>query len=206
MVRRDEPGTGRMDEDRFLAVFEQHVVAIHAYLSRRAGRGTADELLSEVWVRAVSSRKGYVGVWSQCLPWLYGIARNTLRTHWAQEARYRRFGAHEARGHDPYGAVDDRLDAQAAGPALRAALSSLSEGEREVLLLVAWELLTPTEAAAVLGIPAATARVRLHRARSRMAHGIGTPAIDRGVPLNSQVDRGSGGATRNLCNRGGSSS
>jgi RNA polymerase sigma-70 factor (ECF subfamily) len=37
-----------------------------------------------------------------------------------------------------------------------------------MLLLIVWEQLTPTEAAAVVGIPPATARTRLHRARSRM--------------------------------------
>jgi DNA-directed RNA polymerase specialized sigma24 family protein len=44
----------------------------------------------------------------------------------------------------------------------------LSEVERELLLLVAWEQLTPSEAAEVLEIPAGTARSRLHRARERM--------------------------------------
>jgi DNA-directed RNA polymerase specialized sigma24 family protein len=47
-------------------------------------------------------------------------------------------------------------------------MGELPEADREVLLLVAWEQLTPTEAAAVVGIPAATARTRLHRARTRM--------------------------------------
>jgi len=39
---------------------------------------------------------------------------------------------------------------------------------REVLLLVAWEQLTPAEAAAVLGVPPGTARSRLHRARAAL--------------------------------------
>ena len=51
---------------------------------------------------------------------------------------------------------------------LRAALADLPEGDREMLLLIAWEQLTPTEAAAVVGIGAGTARTRLHRARARM--------------------------------------
>jgi RNA polymerase sigma-70 factor (ECF subfamily) len=40
--------------------------------------------------------------------------------------------------------------------------------ERELMLLIAWEQLTPSEAASVVGIPAGTARSRLHRARSRL--------------------------------------
>jgi RNA polymerase sigma-70 factor (ECF subfamily) len=37
-----------------------------------------------------------------------------------------------------------------------------------VLLLVAWEQLTPAQAAAVLGVPQGTARSRLHRARAAL--------------------------------------
>ena len=65
-------------------------------------------------------------------------------------------------------AVDDRLDAWAERGRLRAALSGLSESDRELLPLVAWEGLTPAEAAAVLGIGQAAARSRLHRTRMRV--------------------------------------
>jgi RNA polymerase sigma factor (sigma-70 family) len=46
------------------------------------------------------------------------------------------------------------------------AVRALPAAEREVLLLVAWEQLTPAEAAKVLGVPQGTARSRLHRARA----------------------------------------
>lgn len=64
--------------------------------------------------------------------------------------------------------MDQRLDAAALAPELRRALADLPAEERELLLLVSWEELTPTEAAAVVGIPAGTARSRLHRARGRL--------------------------------------
>jgi RNA polymerase sigma-70 factor (ECF subfamily) len=48
---------------------------------------------------------------------------------------------------------------------MQQALAALSEADREVLLLVAWEDLSPAEAAYALGIPQGTARSRLHRAR-----------------------------------------
>ena len=52
-------------------------------------------------------------------------------------------------------------------------LATLSDEEREVLLLVRWEQLTPAEVAVALAIPQGTARSRLHRAlsvlRSEMA-------------------------------------
>ena len=71
-----------------------------------------------------------------------------------------------------WGEVDARIDAQALRNQLRAALGVLSPSERELLLLVAWEGLTPTEAAQALGISQGAARIRLHRARQRALHAL----------------------------------
>ena len=49
---------------------------------------------------------------------------------------------------------------------LAAALAGLSAGDRDVLLLIAWEQLTYDETAHALGIPVGTVRSRLNRARS----------------------------------------
>ncbi len=70
-------------------------------------------------------------------------------------------------------AVDARLDAEANRGQLRSALTVLSERDRELLLLVAWEGLTPAEAAEVLGIGSVAARSRLHRARRRALQALG---------------------------------
>ncbi len=49
-----------------------------------------------------------------------------------------------------------------------AALARLAPREREALMLIAWEGLTPTQAASVLGESPGAFRARLHRARRRM--------------------------------------
>ena len=55
--------------------------------------------------------------------------------------------------------------------------------KREVLLLVAWERLTPAEVARTLDIPQGTARSRLHRARQLMAGELdGDPDHERDQP------------------------
>jgi RNA polymerase sigma-70 factor (ECF subfamily) len=48
------------------------------------------------------------------------------------------------------------------------ALSRLPLRDREVLLLVGVEGLTPSEAASACGLPPVTVRARLHRARERL--------------------------------------
>jgi RNA polymerase sigma-70 factor (ECF subfamily) len=62
----------------------------------------------------------------------------------------------------------NRLDSAPRARALLAAIRALPPDERDVLLLVAWEQLTPTQAAAALGVPPGTARSRLHRARAAL--------------------------------------
>jgi RNA polymerase sigma-70 factor (ECF subfamily) len=155
----------------FSELLRRHGQAVHAYLARRGGRDAADDLLGEVWLRAYASRQQYDERWPNARPWLYGIARNVLREHWRHARPDVPFGERRTdwdASEDPWPAVDDRLDATAQMARLRCALAQLASGDREVLLLVTWEGLTPAEAAIALGIPAGTARSRLHRARGLM--------------------------------------
>jgi RNA polymerase sigma-70 factor, ECF subfamily len=61
--------------------------------------------------------------------------------------------------------VDDRLTAQGLRRRLLAALASLPQQDRDVVVLIAWEELSYAEVAATLDIAEGTVRSRLHRAR-----------------------------------------
>jgi RNA polymerase sigma factor (sigma-70 family) len=154
--------------DAFVEVVRRHEVAVHAFLARRAGRQAADDLLGEVWVRAFGGRAGFDPGHDDARPWLYGIARNVLRAHWRARRPAGPPGVVEAV--DPWDDVIDRLDSAAAARTreMAGAVRALPPEERDVLLLVAWEQLTPAQAALVLGIPPGTARSRLHRARAAL--------------------------------------
>jgi RNA polymerase sigma-70 factor (ECF subfamily) len=152
-----------------------HGAAIHAYLARRGGRQTADDLFGEVWLQAYVARSTYDPALGARLPWLYGIARNVLRGHWRRGHAQEIALAHPPT--DPWADADDRLSAADRFDDLRRALQQLNAEEREVLLLVAWERLTPTEVAGVLNIPPGTARSRLHRARQLMRTEIDPSAV-----------------------------
>ena len=155
----------RVDPELLGVLYERHAAAVFRYLSRRAGVAAAEDLLGEVFAAALTARKRVVPHPSDsALPWLYGIAGNVLRAH---RRRSPDAAALDRAGAVDWDAVDTRLDAQARSAELRAALGVLTEQERELLLLVAWEGLTPGEAAAALRLNPATARSRLHRARAR---------------------------------------
>jgi len=162
--KADEHLAGRSERDdpaAFVELFWRHGPAVHSYLTRRAGRQDADDLLSEVWLRAFKGRANRQS--SDVLPWLYGIARNVLSAHWRQQARPTTH-AELSGAFDPWPDADTRLDAAAQRDSIGRILAMLSQDERDVLLLVVWEQLTPAEVAAVLGLPQGTARSRLHRA------------------------------------------
>jgi RNA polymerase sigma-70 factor (ECF subfamily) len=161
--------------DAFVEVVSRHEVAVHAFLARRAGHQVAADLLGEVWLRAFAGRGGYDPAYPDARPWLFGIARNVLRAHWratrgdnhAPGGTTEEFPLAQAQT-DPWDAVVARLDSATRVRALASAIRALPQDERDVLLLVAWEQLTPAQAATVLGIPQGTARSRLHRARAAL--------------------------------------
>jgi RNA polymerase sigma-70 factor (ECF subfamily) len=146
-------------------LYERHARAVFRYLARRAGPPAAEDLASEVFIAALSTSSRVVAHDSgSALPWLYGIALNVLRRHFKKTRPVHEVASDLVMDWD---AVDDRLDAWAERGRLRAALAGLSDSDRELLLLVAWEGLTPAEAAAALSISQTIARSRLHRARTR---------------------------------------
>ena len=164
--------------DAFVEVARRHEVAIHGYLVRRAGRQAADDLLAEVWLRAFAARGRYDPESDDARPWLYGIARNVLREHWRTGSGDAPAALDESRV-DPWDDIDDRLDSAARAKAAASAVRALPAAEREVLLLVAWEQLTPAEVAKVLGVPPGTARSRLHRARATVRQALSDQDADR---------------------------
>jgi RNA polymerase sigma-70 factor (ECF subfamily) len=109
--------------------------------------------------------------------WLYGVARKVLANHHRSRRRRGRL-ADELRQHattsgrpeHPAAGADD-------GAAIATAFANLRAGDRELLLLAAWEGLEPAGIAQVLGITGVAARVRLHRARQRFAVHLATTGV-----------------------------
>jgi RNA polymerase sigma-70 factor, ECF subfamily len=145
----------RPAEERFREVFS-HLGAVTAYARRRGSRdadGIAAEAMSIAWRRLADVPR------EDPLPWLYATARNLLLAEWRMESRT---AAALSAPSVPAPELQE-LD-----PPLDRALRSLGPADREALLLVAWEDLSPAQAARVLGLKPTAFRVRLLRARRRL--------------------------------------
>jgi RNA polymerase sigma-70 factor (ECF subfamily) len=151
---------------RFELLYGRHAAAVKAYVMRRAGESIADDVVAEVFV--VCWRR-FEDVPAEPLPWLLGVARRVLSTQWRGEKRREALAQRLQHDSNPAAATVHLSE----DGVLADALGRLSENDRELLLLIAWDGMTPSGAAAVLGIKPATARVRLLRARRRLTVALG---------------------------------
>lgn len=165
----------------FSELVRRHEVAVHGFLARRVGPGLVEDLLADVWSAAFAGRGAYDRSWPNARPWLYGIARNVVSSRLRKD---RRVEPPSPAFLDPWPAVDDRIDGAAA---VKEAVKGLPDKERDVLLLVVWEQLTVVEAAVTLGIPAGTARSRLHRARIALRERLDGGLNDPWVPTTREA-------------------
>jgi RNA polymerase sigma factor (sigma-70 family) len=158
------------DAKAFGELFWRHNGAVHAYLARRAGRDTADDLVAEVWLRAFRDRANFDPLYADARPWLFGIARNVLNAHWRHLSKAPPL--FPVAISDPWPEFEEQIDVTERRSELVRALDALTDDEREVLLLVAWERMSSASIALMLDVPASTVRNRLHRARTIMRSGL----------------------------------
>ncbi len=159
----------RLAEASFRRLYADHGREILAYALRRVSdpEDAADvvaETFLVAWRRAEDVPPG-----AQARLWLYGVARRTLANQRRGERRRERL-TERLRADLPPALAEP---AEPAGADVVAALARLGPDDREVLRLSAWEELSPSELAAVLGISAVAARSRLHRARRRLRRALG---------------------------------
>jgi RNA polymerase sigma factor (sigma-70 family) len=156
----------------FGVLFDRHGEAVRTFCARRTGSlDAADDLVSIVFLEAWRRRDDVELVDGNALPWLYGIARLTIRHRWRTALRHRRaLGrlASAAAVPDHADEVAGRLDDERHLARLQAAFQRLGAADRDVLTLCVWQGLSYAEAAVALDVAVGTVRSRLSRARRRL--------------------------------------
>jgi RNA polymerase sigma factor (sigma-70 family) len=158
----------------FEQLFRDTRTDLLAYIMRRAPSAEdAADMLAETyliaWQKLDAIPRG-----ERARLWLFGVARNLLlkgaSRRRSRHALVERLAGELRSAPAPHPPVED---ARSSG--LRAALAALPERDREILMLTAWEGLTPKQIAVVVGTPVNVVRVRLHRARTRLKRDLSPP-------------------------------
>jgi RNA polymerase sigma factor (sigma-70 family) len=151
---------------RFGRLYREQARAVLAYALRRVDNPEdAADVVAETFLVAWRRLDEVPFGGSETL-WLYAVARRVTANLRRAEGRRGRLAERLVESLRSESVADSVADGEAA-EALRA-MRDLGEEDRELLLLVSWEELSPGEAAKVLGISSLAARSRLHRARRRL--------------------------------------
>jgi RNA polymerase sigma-70 factor (ECF subfamily) len=167
------------DAAAFERLYARHKGPLFRYVLRSVkGRGEAEELYQDVWMKVIEARGRYVPK-AKFTTWLYTVAHNRLVDHW------------RARGLTIVASTDDEDSAVpelAAAPSaephrvsearetlerLAAALAALPLAQREAFLLHHEGDLTAAEIAAATGTNEEAAKSRLRYAMNKLREAIG---------------------------------
>jgi RNA polymerase sigma factor (sigma-70 family) len=169
----------RREPAAFADLYRRHVGAVHRWFRARVTDGVAGDLTAETFAQAaVGLRRFRDEAAGSAAPWLFGIAKNLLRSYYEKqrvETRARERLGMPIRSYElDLDSLGDRVDAAGARPVLDAALSSLPSAQREALELRVLDERGYADVAAELGITEVAARLRVMRALgalSRMLKG-----------------------------------
>ncbi|TDD21399.1 RNA polymerase sigma factor [Nonomuraea diastatica] len=164
------------EPERFAAIFDAHFAEIHRYVASRLGLSAAEDVVADTFLTAFRNRSRYDAARSSARTWLYGIATNLISMQRRAEMRALRAMGRQPPDltvEGPENRVVTSVTAQELQPAIAQAISSLNDGDRDVLLLVALAELSHEEIAAALGIPYGTVGSRLNRARKKVRAALG---------------------------------
>jgi RNA polymerase sigma factor (sigma-70 family) len=153
--------------------YRAHYDDVVRYFARRVNDPhLVADLVAETFLTVVECAGRFDPRKGRPLAWLFGIAHHTLqRSHRRRDTDRRlavRLAGRRELDDDDIAELEAYIDKQGFLTRLPQAVRRLSPGERELVGLVDVEGLTPSEAGRILRIPATLARVRLHRARTKL--------------------------------------
>ncbi|MFI9503322.1 RNA polymerase sigma factor [Nocardia sp. NPDC052566] len=177
----EERLSGRTAE--FEELYRAHIGLVLSYFARRTtDPQTAADLTADTFVEAITSFGSFDAQRGTGRGWLLTIARRVYARHCESATRNRdtlaRLGGHRQIDDDEATELLARIDAEASGRGLMAALAALPALDRHAIELVDIAGLTPKEAAVALGVSSGTLRVRLFRARTRLRKQTGHDAMN----------------------------
>lgn len=160
------------------ALWLDHMPAVESFARRRCPGAAVDDVVQQVFLVAWGRPEA---VPDQPRAWLLTVARNVILNQNRAGRRRDALAVRVATVPTPTGSVEDEGIQRAS---LQTAWAALTEVEREALSLIAWDHLSTTEAAHVLGLTRPAFGMRLARARRHLHDLLGdtTAPPERGAP------------------------
>lgn len=178
--------------ERFESIAADVYEPLQRYLRRRATAADAADVLGDALL-AVWRRLDDVPD-DDPLPWCYGVARRCLANHRRGGLRRERLTEKVVALRPPRDDGDPQRRIDLLDPDLDQAMNTLSEAEREIVHLWAWEQLEPREIATVLDRTPNSISVALSRVKRKLADALPDERQDRGPtgqePGDGTVDPG----------------
>jgi RNA polymerase sigma-70 factor (ECF subfamily) len=177
-------GVGEGEQaERFKILYDSTRARLFAYALRRTGSPEdAADVTAEVFTIAWQ-KWGQVPDNDPQILWLYAVARRVLAN------RYRKM-EHQGEVFEKLRTEARRSFSDSASSALEESMlgaevfAGLKEPDREILMLSGWEGLNASQLAYTLACSPIAARIRLHRARTRLTTALGAAGLgDRTSPL-----------------------
>jgi len=161
------------EPDAFEAFYRDHVEPVQRFVARRVDDPhLAADLTADVFLAALDGAHTYDPRRGPVVAWLYGVGRNTIAAEARRRAREletsRRIVGRRLLDGPSLARIEERLDAERESRRIHRAMEGLPEADRRLLELVALDGVSVADAARLLGVKPATARVRLHRSRARV--------------------------------------
>lgn len=156
---------------------------VYSYVAYRIGDGAeAEDVVSDVFERALRYRESYDPARGEPLGWLLGIARRSI-----EDARLRGVertvaeAIEQASPHDVEGAAVQRLS-------LAAAINTLDERDRDLLALRYGADLSARQIGGIVGLRTNAVEVALHRALGRLRAILVDDEQTRPAPQNAGLE------------------
>jgi len=162
----------------FEALYSRHKGPLFRFVLRSVkGRGEAEELYQDIWMRVVEAAGRYAPQ-ARFTTWLYTIAHHRLVDHWrAKGLTVVSLDDEETGAPEPEAAPSAEphriVEAQQTAGRLAAALAALPLAQREAFLLHYEGDLTAAEIAAATGTNAEAAKSRLRYAINKLREAVG---------------------------------
>lgn len=165
---------------RFEAIYLAHYAAVMSYVRRRTD--SADDAADAIAETFTTAWRRLDDIPDESRLWLYAVARRVLANQRRGESRRTALAVRLREELTTWGAGEPTWDTECVADqdsaTVRAAFRRLSDDDRELLSLVGWEGLSPAEIAVVLGCSRGAVRIRLHRARKRLARELDSAGVD----------------------------